>query len=161
MKIPEKPPDLNISDLPEILQHLDKEELALLVKKFNTKYLYWSDFKYKKIPEDITPEQFWTLLKINRNFNAERIKISNVPGFEFNYNLTSDILEKLHEFDLNLAGTLEGQNLTSKEDHNRYLINSIIEEAIASSQLEGASTSRKIAKKCSNRIGSLKITLNR
>lgn len=147
MKIPEKPPDLNFLDLPDIFQHLNEEELTLLVKEYNTRYLYWSEFKYKRIPEGITHEQLWTLLKINRNFNAERIKISNVSGFEFKYNLTSYIQEKLHEFDLNLGGTLEGQNITSKEDHNRYLINSIMEEAIASSQLEGASTSRKEAKK--------------
>ena len=147
MNCPEKPPEVNISNLQDIYNYLKNDEINRIVKKYNTRYLYWSELKYKQIPEFITHEQLWTLIKISRKLNAERIKISDVPGFEFNYNLTPYIQEKLHEFDLNLGGTLEGQAIIPKEDHNRYLINSIMEEEIASSQLEGASTTRKEAKK--------------
>ena len=52
----------------------------------------------------------------------------------------------LHQFDLNIGGNLSAQSLIPKEDKHKYLVNSIMEEAIASSQIEGAVTSRRLAK---------------
>lgn len=51
-----------------------------------------------------------------------------------------------HEFDMNLGGYLGTQSFIPEADKNRYLISSNMEEAIASSQMEGAATTRKIAK---------------
>ena len=66
--------------------------------------------------------------------------------FKFHYNLTNFSQELLHKFDMNLGGTLEGASIIPTENKERYLINSIMEEAIASSQLEGAVTTREVAK---------------
>ncbi len=52
----------------------------------------------------------------------------------------------LHEFDMNLGGTLQGESIVPGEEKERYLISSLMEEAIASSQIEGAATTRKVAK---------------
>ena len=52
----------------------------------------------------------------------------------------------LHDFDMNLGGSLGTESLIPDSDKNYYLISSIMEEAIASSQMEGASTTRRIAK---------------
>ncbi|MCD4703566.1 MAG: Fic family protein [Methanosarcinaceae archaeon] len=147
MKIPEAPPKLNDLSLQNILPYLNDAEVNKAVKQFNIRYLYWSEFKHKPIPDSITHEQLWLLLKVGRALGAEQFKISDVPGFQLTYNLTPYIQEKLHNFDLNLGGTFEGKHIMGENDHQRYLINSIMEEAIASSQLEGASTTRKEAKK--------------
>lgn len=48
---------------------------------------------------------------------------------------------------MNLGGFLEGSSIIPTEDKNRYLISSIMDEAIASSRLEGAVTTREVAKK--------------
>ncbi|MEO9069658.1 MAG: Fic family protein [Ginsengibacter sp.] len=52
----------------------------------------------------------------------------------------------MHELDLNLGGNLQSENLIPSQEKDRYLVNSIMEEAIASSQIEGAVTTRKVAK---------------
>jgi Fic family protein len=52
----------------------------------------------------------------------------------------------LHNLDLNLGGTLQSDSLIPEQEKNSYLLSSIMEEAIASSQIEGAVTTRKKAK---------------
>jgi len=54
--------------------------------------------------------------------------------------------QQLHELDLNLGGSLHTSELIPSQEKQRYLASSLMEEAIASSQLEGAATTRKIAK---------------
>lgn len=52
----------------------------------------------------------------------------------------------LHAFDMDLGGNLGTKSIIPASDKSYYLISSIMEEAIASSQMEGASTTRRIAK---------------
>ena len=61
------------------------------------------------------------------------------------YNLTSELNRKLNRFDKLLAGNIEIQTKSLGLD-KRYIISSLMEEAIASSMIEGASTTRKVAK---------------
>ena len=56
------------------------------------------------------------------------------------------MLALLHDFDMNLGGSLGTKSIIPTTDKSYYLISSIMEEAIASSQMEGASTTRRIAK---------------
>lgn len=147
MKIPEAPPKPNESALQEILQYLNNAEVNKATKEFNARYLYWSEFKHRPIPDIITHEQLWFLLKLSRGLGSEQLNISEIPVIELTYYLTPYIQEKLHNFDLNFGGTLESHNIIGKDHQQQYLINSVMEEAIASSQLEGASTTRKEAKK--------------
>lgn len=146
MKIPESPPPLNPDKLEDITSYLKNETSSQLIREFNEKYLYWTELKYKNIPEQFEPELLWAAVKLNRNITARRININDAPEFEFTYNITPYIQQKLHEFDLNLGGQFEGREIIPESDKNQYLINSIMEEAIASSQLEGAATTRKDAK---------------
>jgi Fic family protein len=60
--------------------------------------------------------------------------------------LPAPLLIDLHHIDRDAAGRIRSSNGTPPaEDAQRYLIGSLIEEAITSSQLEGASTTRKVA----------------
>ncbi len=53
----------------------------------------------------------------------------------------------LHEVDIHGGGELKSTAQVANPDtRDTYLINSLIEEAITSSQLEGAATTRKVAK---------------
>jgi Fic family protein len=74
---------------------------------------------------------------------AKSVKICNQT---FKYNTTDYIQKGLHEFDLNFGGSLSSENIISEEEKKRILVSSIMEEAIASSQIEGAVTTRKKAK---------------
>ncbi len=145
MKIPERPPEIEGNEIDDLFKYLTNESLNQLIKEAISKYYYWSDFKYKFNSDQINAELLWKIVKINRDLSAENITIGG--RYTFKYNLTINTQQKLHEFDLNLGGRLGGEEIIPNSDKNRYLISSIMEEAIASSQLEGAATTRKDAKK--------------
>ena len=51
-----------------------------------------------------------------------------------------------HKFDMNFGGSWESSALIPSSHRERYLVSSLMEEAISSSQMEGAATTRKVAK---------------
>src|SRR4051794_22724022 len=56
-------------------------------------------------------------------------------------------LESTHRIDQSASGHISmSEVVTNAATRNRYLVSSLMEEAITSSQLEGASTSRQVAK---------------
>jgi Fic family protein len=54
--------------------------------------------------------------------------------------------EMCHYFDMNFGGTWGTNSIIPKEGRETFLTSSVMEEAIASSQIEGASTTRRVAK---------------
>jgi Fic family protein len=150
MKFPEKPPKntdvLTKDNLNLLLEMMGDTELIKKLNQIDKEYYYWDRFKYQVKSIKYDPGLIWLFNKFSREKSISRVKISNLEGFEFKYNTPSKILKYLHEFDLHIGGILEGRAIIPEEDKNRYLISSIMEEAIASSQLEGAATTREIAK---------------
>ena len=146
MRVPESPPQFTKVDLERIFNLLKERKYSDLIKSYNDEYLYWTELKHKPKPDDLDIRDVWFLTKISRRLNSQVIKISKIEGFEFQYLLTPQIQQKLHQFDLNLGGRLESDKIIPKEEKVRFLLSSIMEEAIASSQIEGAVTTRKVAK---------------
>ncbi|WP_201341356.1 hypothetical protein [Abyssogena phaseoliformis symbiont] len=58
--------------------------------------------------------------------------------------MTDDIQKNIYEIDSKIRGSLEVKNIDDNKD--RYTIRSLIDEAISSSQMEGAATTRKVAR---------------
>jgi Fic family protein len=146
MKKPESPPTFTKPDLEKIFKLLKEREYSDLVKLYNDDYLYWTELKSKPKPGNLDIKDVWFLTKLSRRLNSQVIRISDIEGFEFQYLLTPKIQQKLHEFDLNLGNRLESDKIIPKKEKVRFLLSSIMEEAIASSQIEGAVTTRKVAK---------------
>lgn len=150
MKKPELPPNTSIieifKDSMALSNLMQNFQVNNRLKEMDRGYPYWDKFKQKVKTIDIDPKILWQYNKLLRERNMSRINISTEPGFDFKFNVTGDILKHLHEFDMHLGGILEGRSIIPPEEKNRYLISSIMEEAIASSQLEGAATTREIAK---------------
>lgn len=152
MKIPEKAPDW-IKILGDSLKHIFESQNLVTINEFIAKidqtdnYLYWDSFKYHAVPKEITIEQAWAYLKFTRQSKIVRIKLASKNSEHFGYWITDNILKKLSFIDKHAAGQiLIGDSAIHKSEQKRYLINSLMEEAIASSQLEGAATTRKVAK---------------
>ncbi|MGB3618253.1 MAG: Fic family protein [Catalinimonas sp.] len=114
-----------------------------LIKHLADGYEYWDKIKFKKLPVDASPQTVWAAVKLARRTTLQEIRLG---GNLFKYNVPHDLQRQLHEFDLHLGGHLGSQGQVSDEDRQRYLISSIMEEAIASSQIEGAVTTREVAK---------------
>jgi Fic family protein len=154
MKHPELPPDKMLlfkeESGNEIMAIMQSPEVNKRLQEIDNGYPYWDKFKQKvKLKGKVLnykAELLWSYNKILRDRSISKIRIDEFPGFEFKYNTTNNILKLLHKFDMHLGGVLEGRAIIPPDDRNRYLISSIMEEAIASSQLEGAATTREIAK---------------
>ncbi len=145
MRFPKIPPKKADSEyLSRIFKaYISNSKFRELVKEYNEKYIYWEKLYYKNIPRGISREDIWHMMKLERMKNLKSIKIGK---YRFCFNLTSSTLEKLHNFDLNLGGSLTVNGIIPSDEIDRFLINSIIEESINSSRLEGASTTIKVAK---------------
>jgi len=75
------------------------------------------------------------------------IPLTDSKGEGFTYALPDSGQERVHWIDKNAAGTIEmPDNVTHRQSRDRYIVNSLIEEAIRSSQIEGAVTTRVQAK---------------
>ncbi len=114
-------------------------------------YLHWDKIQYSaKIPKDLTPEEFWYFLKQVRRYSSRKSVIKTENGEYYSWLRLTYTDEYLHKLDMQL-GTNELPFLSKAsfdaEQKKKFLTKSIMEEAIASSQLEGAATTTSIAKK--------------
>ncbi|MFA4918527.1 MAG: Fic family protein [Thermodesulfovibrionales bacterium] len=146
MKIPEKAPDFK-----EIITKLRAPELAFnakdLIRKANIEYMYWDDLKHQPMPEGIRPEEAWALLKWSRLIQTRLIPLNDSQERPFSYWLPDSVLKEIHFIDKQAAGTiLDDDPSVHSEEKRRYMISSLVDEAIASSQIEGAVTTRVVAK---------------
>lgn len=147
MKVPEKPK--NMTDIFKgkkfrIFRLLDDKTISDFIVKCNQDYIHWDKLRYKQIPKEKNPEHIWALMKMFRSLQYKPLKFND---WVFKYILLDDVLKKLHLMDKSAAGHLEtGLESVNTEGKNRYIVSALMEEAIASSQLEGAATTRKIAK---------------
>jgi Fic family protein len=116
------------------------------VESQDSRYYYYDKWKYKAQEWNIDPKKLWGTVKRYRGITNKDFTISQIPGFKFKIGTPSFVQKYLHEFDMNLGGSLQGDTIIPSEDRDRYLISSLMEEAIASSQLEGAATTRQIAR---------------
>ncbi len=111
------------------------------LQKIQNDYLYWSQLKYKA--KDTPPEELWQAVKLYRVLNQRTIKFGK---YTFSYVLTDYIQQALHLFDMHIGGTLTSNMGIAETDTHKFMMSSIMEESIASSQIEGANTTRKKAK---------------
>ncbi len=139
----ESPPKLENKDLSNAFSALDNVNYKPLLNTISNKYLYWDKVKYLSSLDEIDNKILWFSTKIQRRLNYKSIKFGR---YNLNYCITDKMQELLHEFDLNFGGSIESKNIIPEKDKQYYLISSIMEEAIASSKMEGASTTRKVAK---------------
>lgn len=113
-----------------------------MVEKININFEYWDTVKYKKCPPDCTPTDLWTYVK------AARIKsaITVWEKYGVSLSLTNNMQKKCHEIDMNWGGSWGTDATIDSKTKEKYLVSSLMEEAIYSSMMEGASTTRKVAK---------------
>jgi Fic family protein len=121
------------------------QEMRDYIFDINEKYLHWDEIRHRNHPKGIASEMMWSLLKLSRLSQYRAIHLGEVI---FRYVLTDNILKSLQKLDQQTSGTLESKTeyLAPEGPLEKYLINSIMEEAVATSQLEGAVTTREVAK---------------
>lgn len=112
------------------------------------RYLHWDKLRHLDPPAGLTSEQWWVRVQIARKDEFRELPLTDPADRAFVYTLPDVVLRRLHRIDQRVAGEIAmDEVVTSERDaRQRYLVNSLMEEAIRSSQLEGAMTSRVVAK---------------
>lgn len=139
----ESPPALDIKNYVKIAATPPNDAVRTLIEKINASYDYWSDVKYAKLPEGISShEQLWERVKFSRFLTRQYVWQKYMIGLS----MTNHMQRMCHEFDMNFGGSWGSDTIIPLDNKEQYLISSLMEEAISSSRMEGASTTRRIAK---------------
>src|SRR6201996_9266363 len=148
MRKVEKPPFIPSDwDFGELLAHLVDNNKYLVYREIeDSSYPYWEKWKYLAREWDLDPTRVWAIIKRQRYISRRSVNFDSGGRFNLLLNTPSIMQQQLHELDLSLGGNLNASDIIPSEEKQRYLISSLMEEAIASSQLEGAATTRKLAK---------------
>jgi Fic family protein len=148
MKMPKRPPELQIllSRIKNVerLETIIRSDVDLTTKG---KYLHWDKLQYYRPPGDLSHEEWWFGLKMRRLGLYKQVPLHDKTGKPFKCAIVDPIPERLHEIDQGAGGFIRmPEQITNPDTKDEYYVNSLIQEAITSSQLEGAATTRKIAK---------------
>ena len=108
-------------------------------------YPHYDQIRHRPPPEGLTLDEWWLGLKFRRQTRVP-VPLAGGHGGAFHYTLPDGVQALLHRVDSDARGHIAADlPVTGTEARDRYVLNSLIEEAITSSQLEGASTTRKVA----------------
>jgi len=149
MRLPQRPPP------PEEL--FEESDPAVLIPRIiaagvnsatvGGEYLHWDQLRHRTPPEGLDLRTWWLGLRLARGALSRSMPLDGADGRPFRYSLTDEVLELLHWIDQHAAGEIfVSETIRDPGDRQRYLVNSLFEEAITSSQLEGASSTRQVAK---------------
>ncbi len=148
MRKPKSPPDIEA-----IWQQIkaDPEQTArffdIISSPMVDKYLHWDKLRYHTPPERFSNEQWWLAIKKLRQSLFKQLPLTDEHKKPFQF-LTNDfITEALHQIDQSVTTfNRMSEHIKNTETKNRYYVNSLIQEAFTSSRLEGATTTRLVAK---------------
>lgn len=149
MKVPIFPPNLEsvrqkIRSNPELMAKFIGHLSGPLV---DGKYLHWDKLLYHTPPKGLSHEQWWLAIKQQRQSLFKQIPLKDKNQKPFQYLIIDSISDILHKIDQSLVNFNQlPEQIKKTETKNRYYVNSLIQEAFTSSQLEGAATTRKVAK---------------
>jgi Fic family protein len=146
MRKVERPPFLGNWDITKV-GRLTKDNISKINAINESSYPYWEKWKHIGKELKLDAKTVWGFVKFTaRGWFQQVIHFDRPNDLRLHLNMPSIMQEQLHRLDLNLGGSLHASGLIPADEKQRYLVSSLMEEAIASSQLEGAATTRRIAK---------------
>ncbi len=145
MKKPQLPPPIA-----GLWKDFGQRAVEILVKVVEPtvqgEYLHWDKLRFLEPPEGLSRQAWWFGLKLHRA-QSKQIPLRDSTGIPFRFNLSDPLPECLHQIDSMARGGLQQpEPVTNPETRDLYRVRSLVEESITSSQLEGASTTRDVAK---------------
>ncbi|SFR86378.1 Fic family protein [Dyella sp. OK004] len=146
MKLPVAPPPWN-----ELFDRYSGDLVRIMSKhpgpEVKGRYEHWDHLRHLSPPDGLTAEQWWLGIKMARIALQRRLPLEDKTDSAFKVVLSDSIQRKLFLVARDAAGALRGQDgVQSDSMRERYLVRSLMEEAMTSSQLEGAATTTQVAK---------------
>ena len=152
MKLPTKPPELERLltawlQSPNGTERLQRILTANIRPTQDGQYRHWDTFRHIEIEDGLSVEERWLGTKMARRVLSRSLPMTDTRGKPFSYATPGVALKMLHQIDRDASGNIQASDqVTNPQTRDTYLLKSLIEEAITSSQLEGASTTRAVAK---------------
>lgn len=145
-----KPPKVDVQSAlePAALSLTAQSELVKLVQRSQREYFHWDKVRHLPTPEGVSTERLWATIKFFRLIRHPVPLLTDKHGRPFSYTLPDVLNAGLHVIDRS-AGQYLGADVPEafgEEHRQRYIISSLMDEAIASSQIEGAVTTRRVAR---------------
>lgn len=145
MKLPMNPPSAQV-----LLGKLGSDDLSRLVEHTSPlpdgRYLHWDELRHRTPPAGLSHEDWWLSVWMGRGSMLRALPFLDKTGAPFMLATPEPVLIHVHHIDRDAAGQIRTPEAAPiHENRERYLLHSLIEESITSSQLEGASTSRRVA----------------
>ena len=110
-------------------------------------YEHWDHLRHLTPPAGQGAEEWWLGIKLARNALGKKLPLKDKAGTAFSIAMSDSIQRKLFMVARDAAGALRGTDaIPSVAMQEQYLVRSLMEEAMTSSQLEGASTTTSRAK---------------
>lgn len=145
MKLPNAPKPLD-ELLDEHREHLPKMVRTAFHPTVNDRYVHWDTLRHLDPPTGLDHEQWWVGIKLSRLGDLRRLPLCDAGGRPFTYTLPDRVQDALHRIDRRASGWVgTSEPVMNQGVRDRFIINSLIDEAVTSSQLEGASTIRSVA----------------
>lgn len=146
MKLPVSPPPL-----PTLLEQHGRALGDILSLRIGPEvqgvYEHWDHLRHLTPPDALSAEQWWLGVKLARRSLSRTLPLREKPGRSFSVVLSDSLQRRLFLVARDAAGALRGTDALPTDDaRDRYLVRSLIEEAMTSSQLEGAATTTPVAK---------------
>lgn len=111
------------------------------------RYLHWDDFRRKVTDNGLSVEEDWFATRTARVAAAQPVPLLDVHQRRFTFCEPPELRATLQYMDMYAGGTLATSEQTlTQADGSRYFTRSLAEEPFASSFIEGAATTRRIAK---------------
>ena len=146
MNLPTAPPSLSELGAGGLEKLLALNESGIGILRCD-KYLDWLSLKGLKPPEGFSNEDWWLAIKLARRSNRQPLPLFDKQGRAFSYTDSGYLYRMLYEVDRDVRDRVElPVDVVNTGSRNRYLVRSLTEEAIASSHLDGASTTHDVAK---------------
>ena len=150
MRKPVAPPDL--TRLAAEISNEDPQRLFRAVTAGRPvaakgRYLHWDQMRHRRPPDGLTLEEWWVATASSRASQARTLPFTGTDGNPFRFTNIDRIQEMVHRIDQQASGRIQTDEIVASiGSRNRYVVSSLVEEAITSSLLEGAATTRRKAK---------------
>ena len=149
--VPKNPP--NVEEIAARIMAGDGKRAAEVMryaKQVDEKgrYLHWDTLRFRKPPPGLTHEEWWWAVRWSRRFASPQLPLKAANNEPLTYCEPPMIREALRYFDMHAGGHLGARSEAMSQGEGRaHLTRSLAEEPFASSFIEGAATTRQIAKK--------------
>ena len=111
------------------------------------RYVHWDKLRHLDPPPGLSTEQWWLGIKLARSGMWKELPLRDVSGRLFQYAMPDEAQALAHQVTQDASGSISiSEQVVNPDTRERYIVSSLIDEAISSSQLEGAATTTPVAR---------------